>query len=307
MFLKPFRRPLPILMAIFVSMMASSSKSSPIMQVHASSDVVAGSLSALRGIDLRYFVAGGTCAAFSHGITTPIDVVKTRIQADPKRYNKGMVAATTEIIKEEGPGALLIGLGPTVVGYGVEGAMKFGVYELAKPILKGLLASGGSENNEPLAYILASTIAGAVAALLLCPMESLRIKQVTDKSFADDSILTGIPKLIKQDGILNLFAGVLAMLTKQVRLTKKSIDKEEASHTHTHFFLIYCLSTHCGSHTKLCLCLYFHNYFNNRYHILLENKFPLMFWRPSFISYLENSWRLLISGWYRYRLRLVQV
>lgn len=44
----------------------------------------ASALKALREIDYRFFVAGGTCAAISHGITTPIDVVKTRIQANPK-------------------------------------------------------------------------------------------------------------------------------------------------------------------------------------------------------------------------------
>lgn len=44
----------------------------------------ATALRALREIDYRFFVAGGTCAAISHGITTPIDVVKTRIQANPK-------------------------------------------------------------------------------------------------------------------------------------------------------------------------------------------------------------------------------
>ena len=36
-------------------------------------------LGAFKGLDYRYFVAGGTCAAISHGITTPLDVVKTRI------------------------------------------------------------------------------------------------------------------------------------------------------------------------------------------------------------------------------------
>jgi solute carrier family 25 phosphate transporter 3 len=35
-----------------------------------------------------------------------------------------MLAATVDIVKKEGPGALLSGLGPTVVGYGIEGAMK---------------------------------------------------------------------------------------------------------------------------------------------------------------------------------------
>lgn len=72
-------------------------------------------------MDYRYFVAGGTCAAISHGITTPIDVVKTRIQADPQKFNKGMKDATLTILKEDGSDALLGGLGPTVVGYGIEG------------------------------------------------------------------------------------------------------------------------------------------------------------------------------------------
>jgi solute carrier family 25 phosphate transporter 3 len=39
----------------------------------------ASTTSAASCIDYRYFVAGGTCAAISHGITTPIDVVKTRM------------------------------------------------------------------------------------------------------------------------------------------------------------------------------------------------------------------------------------
>jgi solute carrier family 25 (mitochondrial phosphate transporter), member 3 len=76
----------------------------------------------LKSLDYRYFVAGGTCAAISHGITTPVDVVKTKIQADPQKYNKGMLRATADILKEEGPGVLLGGLGPTVVGYGIEGS-----------------------------------------------------------------------------------------------------------------------------------------------------------------------------------------
>ena len=39
-------------------------------------------------------------------------------------YDKGMLAAAVDIVKDDGPGALLSGLGPTVVGYGIEGAMK---------------------------------------------------------------------------------------------------------------------------------------------------------------------------------------
>lgn len=53
-------------------------------QIADASSAGAAALKAFREIDYRFFVAGGTCAAFSHGITTPIDVVKTRIQANPE-------------------------------------------------------------------------------------------------------------------------------------------------------------------------------------------------------------------------------
>jgi solute carrier family 25 phosphate transporter 3 len=122
--------------------------------------------------------------------------------------------ATVQICKTEGPQELLKGLGPTVVGYGIEGAMKFGVYEVCKPIFKSIIP-----NNEKLAFVLASFLAGAVAAVLLVPMESLRIKQVTDPSYAGESILTGIPKILRQDGIGSMMNGVWAMLAKQVPYT----------------------------------------------------------------------------------------
>ena len=67
-------------------------------------------------IDYRYFVAGGSCAAISHGITCPIDVVKTRMQSNPEKY-KSLLPATATIIKEEGASSLVKGLGPTLVSF----------------------------------------------------------------------------------------------------------------------------------------------------------------------------------------------
>ena len=41
-----------------------------------------------------------------------------------------MVTAFRQVISSEGAGALLTGLGPTVVGYAIQGAFKFGGYVL---------------------------------------------------------------------------------------------------------------------------------------------------------------------------------
>uniref|UniRef100_A0A7S4MPD7 Mitochondrial carrier protein n=2 Tax=Odontella aurita TaxID=265563 RepID=A0A7S4MPD7_9STRA len=189
----------------------------------AATKVAGGGISAtLKNMDYRYFVAGGVCAATSHGITTPVDVVKTRMQANPEVYNKGMSHALVDILKTDGPSALLGGLGPTVVGYGIEGAMKFGVYEVLKPVFKSLLAGlvSAKRDTTAAAFIAASVVAGAVASVLLCPMESARIRIVTDENYSDDGLLTALPKLIRDDGgVASLFGGLWAMLSKQVPYT----------------------------------------------------------------------------------------
>ena len=45
------------------------------------------------GLDWRYFVAGSISAGLSHGYTTPIDVVKTRMQTNPELYNGSVALA----------------------------------------------------------------------------------------------------------------------------------------------------------------------------------------------------------------------
>jgi hypothetical protein len=57
---------------------------SMVVVVEAANPAASAAMGALKNLDYRYFVAGGTCAAFSHGITTPIDVVKTKLQANPE-------------------------------------------------------------------------------------------------------------------------------------------------------------------------------------------------------------------------------
>ena len=66
--------------------------------------------------DPRFFIAGGASAAISHGITTPIDVVKTRMQSDTSLSDLSPSDAALRIVEAEGPKALAAGLGPTVIG-----------------------------------------------------------------------------------------------------------------------------------------------------------------------------------------------
>lgn len=52
---------------------------------------------------------------------SPVDVVKTRIQLDPVKYNRGLIGGFSQVVAEEGMAGLATGLGPTVVGYFIQG------------------------------------------------------------------------------------------------------------------------------------------------------------------------------------------
>ena len=168
-----------------------------------------------KSVDYRFFVAGGSSAAISHGITTPIDVVKTRMQSDTTLSNMNPLDAARKIIDTEGPKSLTAGLGPTVLGYGLEGALKFGAYESLKPIFFSLIPGSNSGG----AYLVAAVCAGALASIVLCPMEETRIRLVTDPTFGK-GLFDALPKLLREKGAFSPFArGLAPMLSKQVPYT----------------------------------------------------------------------------------------
>ena len=90
-----------------------------------------------------------------------LDVIKTRMQTFPEKYTKGIFHTARDIVSTEGISFLLAGLGPTVVGYGFEGALKFGCYETFKKLFAHLTP------NKMINFLLASVVAGVVASIVL--------------------------------------------------------------------------------------------------------------------------------------------
>jgi solute carrier family 25 phosphate transporter 3 len=50
-------------------------------------------------------------------------------------------------------------------------------------------------------------------------MEETRIKMVTDASWKNEDIMSGIPRLLREGGVMTTFAGLPAMLSKQIPYT----------------------------------------------------------------------------------------
>lgn len=82
-------------------------------------------------------VCGSLAGGVSAAVTTPLDVVKTRLMtqgAGVVKY-KGIVHGLRTIAREEGPKALMSGVAPRVLWISIGGAVFFGAYEGAKKMM----------------------------------------------------------------------------------------------------------------------------------------------------------------------------
>ncbi|KAG7528003.1 hypothetical protein FFLO_06458 [Filobasidium floriforme] len=172
------------------------------------------------GVDLyaRFALAGALGCAITHGALTPVDVVKTRIQLEPEVYNRGMVSGFRQVIAKEGAGALLTGLGPTVAGYSVQGALKFGGYEFWKKVAIDTVGIDSARENRTAIYLGASAIAEFFADIALCPLEATRIRLVSQPSFAS-GLFPGFARIAREEGVAGFYAGFGPILFKQVPYT----------------------------------------------------------------------------------------
>jgi len=172
--------------------------------------------------DLMYYLkgaaAGGICCSITHGALTPVDVVKTRVQLDPVKYNQGLVGGFRQIIAEEGAMALTTGLGATAAGYFIQGWFKFGGVEFFK--IKAVESMGEEKawENKTAIYLGAAAGAETIADMFLCPLEAVRIRSVSDPSFCD-GLADGFGKMWAAEGVGGFYAGLAPILAKQVPYT----------------------------------------------------------------------------------------
>lgn len=76
--------------------------------------------------------AGGILSCgLTHTAVTPLDVVKCNMQIDPVKY-KSIGSGFSLTVREQGVAGLVRGWAPTAIGYSIQGAAKFGLYEYFK-------------------------------------------------------------------------------------------------------------------------------------------------------------------------------
>jgi solute carrier family 25 (mitochondrial phosphate transporter), member 3 len=115
-------------------------------------------------------MAGLVCSGISHGLLTPLDALKCTVQADNKAWSLRTAYQSLSLRD------LFRGWRPTVVGYGLHGLTKFGLYDGFKHQISVFLGVENSKRYRDIVYLASSASAEALACVALCPLENQKLK-----------------------------------------------------------------------------------------------------------------------------------
>lgn len=163
---------------------------------------------------LRFAACGATCGATAHALLIPIDVVKTRMQSDSKKY-PGMVSTFNTLLRDEGKDAFLLGAGATIIGYFVYGGVSFGLTEYFKRKFVEVCGPTVAALYPVPILLFASASAAVFAATAVTPFETLRIKAVTSPGFPK-TLVGGLQEVARRGQTKDLFNGVPVLLLAEI-------------------------------------------------------------------------------------------
>jgi len=167
-------------------------------------------------------------------LTNPIDVVKVRLQLDNQlsgsknifanRYYKGFIRGGIVILKDEGVRGLFKGVGASVLREGIYSTFRIGAYEPVKELL------GASHPRSPLwKKIIAGAITGSIGSTIANPTDLVKIRmqgegklpQGTEPRYRN--VFHAFSIIIKQDGVLALWRGVIPTVQRAALLSATQI------------------------------------------------------------------------------------
>lgn len=126
--------------------------------------------------------------------------------------------AATHLGFGSGLAGLAKGWAPTFVGYGVQGAAKFGFYEYFKYTYGNFFSKEDAAKYKDFIWAFASASAEVLADIGLCPFEAVKVRVQTSPEFAK-GLSDGLPKMLAQEGLGGLYAGLVPLWARQVPYT----------------------------------------------------------------------------------------
>jgi hypothetical protein len=127
---------------------------------------------------------------------------------------------TSKMYRTEGLSSLFLGTSATALGYLIQGACKFSVYELCKHEALDRISPERAKRPETktVIYLASAAVGETVASIALCPWEATRIRTVANPNFRVN-VFGGVARIYEQEGLFGLYKGLGPILMKQLPYT----------------------------------------------------------------------------------------
>jgi solute carrier family 25 phosphate transporter 3 len=123
-------------------------------------------------------LAGGVLSSSIRWVLTPLDSIKTNMQANPNKFPY-LSSGLRTVYAEEGVRGLYRGLGATVLSYSFQSGTKYFLYEILKDQFSTLAGEDHAHAYRDLIYVTAAGCAEACADVFMCPWEMTKVKVQT--------------------------------------------------------------------------------------------------------------------------------
>lgn len=231
---------------------------------HSDPHVPAAHGQAQRRHSLEYFmlcVIGGILSGIPHVLMTPVDIVKCRMQCGAHRSIKeGLTVLLTEATSIASSNlsnrrrlhrqlaylaVLYRGWVPTLIGYCLQGAFKFGFYEYFKYRYAAVLPMEVLVKYVFWVFVVSSASAELIADVALAPWETIKVRMQTRSIGSPPSSLsTMIPDIWLNEGVGAFFRCLVPLWCRQVPYTVVKFTTFEKCFTAIQYALRYEHPTH---------------------------------------------------------------
>lgn len=166
---------------------------------------------------IAQFLAGAMAGLVNTLVLSPLDVVKTRLQAQGSssyavaRYH-GLIHALRRMLREEGFRSYYRGLPASICAFVPNWAIYWYTYERFK-----LIYTPPGQQDTPLVHISAAVSAGGITAVSTAPFWTLKSRMQVDGAYRFGqpkyrSVTHGFRTIIKEEGITALYRGLTPTL-----------------------------------------------------------------------------------------------
>ncbi|GAA5915435.1 hypothetical protein JCM8208_002111 [Rhodotorula glutinis] len=173
-------------------------------------------------------LGGAVACGATHGFVTPLDLVKCRKQVDKNLYKSNM-DGWKKIHAEGGVRGLYTGFTPTLIGYSMQGAAKYGFYEFFKKTYSDMAGPENAVKYKDAIFLAGSASAEFLADMALVPMETVKVRiQTTFPPFATGAV-SGLQKVVATEGAGALFKSLPSLWGRQIPYTMMKFWSFEAT------------------------------------------------------------------------------